>query len=163
MRCPCPCGCRAHAQGRPPSWCGALADCGRGQWRPPPPRWRCTQPSTAISHRWSSPLPSTRRCRLWDTTTWETCTRKTTESKGNEPLRSGRLPARVSPALGRGWPAIVLSWRPFCRCPCRGGGLRPRTRSRAPCPRTPRKWSSGAGWPRPPGWRPCTTEDIQSR
>ena len=37
MMYPCPCGCRTRARGRPPSWCGALADYERGQWRPPPP------------------------------------------------------------------------------------------------------------------------------
>ena len=26
-----------------------------------------------------------------------------------------------------------------------------------------RKWSSRAEWPRPPGWKLCTTGDIQSR
>ena len=36
----------------------------------------------------------------------------TTESKGSAPLRSGRQPARVSPALGRGWPATAPSGRP---------------------------------------------------
>ena len=95
IRCPCPCVWRAHAQGRRPSWYGALADLGQGRWRPPPPRWRSTRPITAMSCRPSSPLPSTKRFRLWDTTTWETCTRKTTTSKWNEPLRSGRQPARV--------------------------------------------------------------------
>ena len=31
---------------------------------------------------------------------------------------------------------------------------------RAPYPHTRRKWSSEAGWPRPPGWRPYTTGAI---
>ena len=37
-RCPYPCGCKAHARGRPPSWCGDVTDRGRGRWRPPPPK-----------------------------------------------------------------------------------------------------------------------------
>ena len=51
MRYPCPCGCRTRARGRPPYWCGALADQERGQWRPPPPRWRCTPRNTPMSRK----------------------------------------------------------------------------------------------------------------
>ena len=54
----------------------------------PAPQVEVYQTQSAMSHRWLSPLPSTRRCRLWGTTTWVTWTRKTTESKGNEPLSS---------------------------------------------------------------------------
>ena len=102
MRCPCPCGCRARARGRPPSWCGAQTDRERGQWRPPPPRLRCTPRSMAMSQKWLSPRPSTRRCRPWGTTTRVTYTGQTARSRGNEPLTSGRLPAKVSPASGHG-------------------------------------------------------------
>ena len=57
MRYPCPCGCWARDRGRTAYWCRALADQEWGQWRPPPPGWRCTPPHTATSCKWSSPPP----------------------------------------------------------------------------------------------------------
>ena len=81
--------------------------------------------------------------------------------KGERTLKEQAPACKGVPGL-RAWLAMP-SWRPYRGCPRRGGRLRPRTGSRAPCLRTRRKWLSEAGWARPPGWRPCTTGAIRSR
>ena len=67
---------------------------------------------------------------------WATCTRRTAGSKGNTPLRRGRLPTKVSPASGRGLPVTSPSGRPSSGYHPRSGRPRPRIGSRAQDTRT---------------------------